>query len=231
MKAGFAALLLILISFLSGAEATQRSSTVRLLRAGTFLIQPPKIVADEQWFGVFGSGSSWNLLPVKVASEPAQPTCGSRAARISTNRSEQPLFLVSGIPGLAAGLIPTAVGERQVLYPGQFVGANVGRSGGYIAEALGTAVHEPGGAVLLEYALWIRQGPKEQRLVSEQRAGLDNPPEVVWIGDIDRDSRPDVLLNVPTGDVGARYLLFVSSMAETNGELVAQAATFAYPGC
>jgi hypothetical protein len=113
-----------------------------------------------------------------------------------------------------------------LLHPGEAV--DIG--GGYSLEALGSAIREVGGIVFVNYTLWIRLGRDAQQVASFERNGLDNPRQIVWAGDLDRDARPDMLFNFPLGDVGHNYVLFLSSMRAGN-QLVSEAATFSTPGC
>lgn len=50
---------------------------------------------------------------------------------------------------------------------------------------------------------------------------------VSWIGDMDRDGKPDLLVNLSFSGFGSRMVLFLSSLA-TEGELVGEAGSFIY---
>lgn len=198
---------------------------VRLLRTGTFLIAPPRVPATEQWFGLQRTGDKWALIKVKPSIEPAKPICGDQAAEISVvNGSDVPILL-TGLKRLSEGPVTSVVNNPRVLYPGERLEIGFGFS----LEALGTAIRETGGNVLVNYSLWIRHRQTFQQIASFKRSAFDNPRQLVWAGDLDRDERPDLLFDFPPGDVGANYVLFLSSLR--GNQLLAKAASFSTPGC
>src|SRR5687767_13674649 len=72
-------------------------TSVRLLRPGTFLIEPPRIIPTEQWFGLHRTASGWSLIPLAPKITAAQPVCGDRATLISVDGSNDVLILLTGI--------------------------------------------------------------------------------------------------------------------------------------
>jgi hypothetical protein len=50
-----------------------------------------------------------------------------------------------------------------------------------------------------------------------------------WAGDLDRDGKPDALIDLKP-EPGRGYALFLSSLA-SDGEFVKQVATFSTPAC
>jgi hypothetical protein len=84
--------------------------------------------------------------------------------------------------------------------------------------------------VLTNYALWIRHQQESQLIATFPRNSPDHPRQVIWIGDLDRDRRPDVLFDFPLGDVGANYELFLSSAA-SDRQFLARVARFSASGC
>lgn len=227
MRARAAVLLLVAAPLGVGSSGRQ---VVRLILPGTFFMAPPPIKTSEQWYGAFETDSSWSLRRVTVTAAPVKAICGDSATEIRADSAEQPRFLVTGASEFTDGELVTSFSGRRFLYPGESVSISWDPRVFYGIEALGRAVRETGGNIFLDYSLWFRHRQHFQRFASAARVGLDNPPELRWAGDLDRDNVPDVLFDVPTGDVGGRHLLFLSSRA-SGDELVAHVATFAFPGC
>jgi hypothetical protein len=209
--------------------------SVRLLRPGTFLVEPPQILPTEQWFGLHRTASGWSLTRVAPKITAAQPVCGDRATLISVDGSNDMLILLTGVRNLSEGPVTAAIDRPRFVYPGEVIDIGAGIAGRaerprFHLEALGRAVREVGGVVFENYTLWITHGRERQRVASFPRNGLDNPRQVMWAGDIDRDARPDVLFNFPLGDAGANYVLFLSSLRAAD-QFVSESASFSNPAC
>jgi hypothetical protein len=203
---------------------------VRLLRPGTFFIDPPPIRRSEQWLGLRRAENGWELVPVLPRVSVKEPTVGDRASRITVDVPGEVLFLISGVRGLTPGPVATAVGAPRFLYPGESVSLGQRQRDGHVLEALGAAVHEIGGPMLTNYVFWMRHGQASQAVARFERNSPDHGRRLIWSGDLDRDLRPDLLFDFPLGDVGENYVLFLSSAA-AEGKFVARVASFATPGC
>jgi len=203
---------------------------VRLLRPGTFLIDPPRLQASEQWYALHRAGDRRNLSRVVPTVRAAPPICGDRATQVSLAGVDGVLFLITGLQKLSEGPVVTTIAEPRFLYPGEEIDIGVRPQDGYRLEALGRAIREVGGFVLTDYTLWVRHRQQVHAVASFARATPDHPRRVVWAGDVDRDLRPDLLFDFPLGDVGHHYVLFLSSAA-TGEQLVSQVAVFSTPGC
>jgi hypothetical protein len=84
--------------------------------------------------------------------------------------------------------------------------------------------------VLTDYALWVRHQQESQLIAAFPRNSPEHPRQIIWIGDLDRDMRPDALFDSPISDVGANYQLFLSSAAPQS-QFLARVAAFSTPGC
>jgi hypothetical protein len=203
---------------------------VRLLRPGTFLIAPPRILPNEQWFGLRHVGDQWTLIRVGPKITPAQPICGDHATEVSAGVDGDLLFLISGVPHMAEGPVMTAVQGPRFLHPGEAVKIGEDVADSYSLEALGTAIREEADVVFVNYAFWVRHDRDRQRLITFERNTLDHPRQLMWAGDLDGDHRPDLLFDFPLGDAGNNLVLYLSS-ARTGGQLVSRVASFSTPGC
>src|SRR5688572_31541370 len=96
-------------------------TTVRLLRPGTFLIEPPRILPTEQWFGLHRAASGWSLIRVTPKITAAQSVCGDRATLISVDGSYDVLILLTGIRNLSVGPVTPAIDRPRFVYPGEVI--------------------------------------------------------------------------------------------------------------
>jgi hypothetical protein len=208
---------------------------VRLLRPGTFLIEPPRILPSEQWFGLRRAASGWSLIRLAPKITAAQPICGDRATLISVDGANDVLILLTGVSNLSEGAVTSAIDRPRFVYPGEVIDIGAGIAGSaerprFYLEALGNAVRENRDDVVFEnYTFWISHGRERQQVASFERNVLDGR-QLVWAGDIDRDARPDLLFDFPLGDAGENYVLFLSSL-RAGDRLVSEAASFSTPGC
>ena len=200
-------------------------SSVRLLRPGTFLIEPPRVLPTEQWFGLRRAADGWSLIRVAPKITLTPPICGDHATVISVDASNDVLILLTGVPNLSDGPIVAAINGPRFVYPGE----QISIGGAFYLEALGSAIREVGGVMFENYTFWILRGRERQRVASFERNSPDGR-QLLWAGDIDRDARPDLLFDLPLGDAGHNYVLFLSSM-RAGDQLVSQAASFSTPGC
>ena len=209
--------------------------SVRLLRPGTFQIEPPRVLPSEQWFGLRQAASGWSLIRVAPKITAAQPICGNRATLISVDGSNDVLILLTGVSNLSDGPVTSAIDRPRFVYPGEVIDIGTGMAGTaerprFYLDALGNAVRENRDDVIFEnYTFWIRHGRERQQVASFERNVLDGR-QLLWVGDIDRDARPDLLFDFKPGDVGHNYVLFLSSL-RSGDQLVAEAASFSTPGC
>jgi hypothetical protein len=228
MKIWISRLLCLIGIALPLSVATQ--SKIRMLRPGTFMIAAPTLRSSEQWFALGRRGDAWELIKVVPKIIADKTVCSDQATRIVVDSTADVLFIISGIPNLSPGPITTVIGTPRFLYPGQWVSLNVQRADGVRLGAFGTAIDEGGEIIFTNYVLSVRRQDAVQVVAKFSRSALDNPRQIVWAGDLDRDLRPDLLFDFPLGDVGTNYELFLSTAA-TGNEFVRRVATFATPGC
>ena len=231
MQIFYVAILIVLLPYHLGAaqdmNAVKAEPKVRLLITGHEDIPPPVFGPNEVWYALQQRGEQWTLRLVKPSAVSETPMFGLEGTRISAEAVDDGAFLIGGVPNFREGPVTASISSHQVLYPGQTVPVL-----GYSLEAEGTAMGAQygGGMVFLDYAFWLRGNQRRELVVMKSRLSSENPPSVEWAGDLDRDDVPDFILNVPQGDVGAYYILFLSSMA-TGDQLVSPVATWTIHGC
>src|SRR6266851_7524541 len=226
--------LLFVMSFLGATVAAVPSPAqgpaqprVELLLAGAPFNQPQLPNAGETWFGLYrnpAGGFELRSTTVRVQQTPN----GCSNTRIATGDSLVPMFLVSGAPGLRPGPVDTAFTGHRFLYPGEDFSRRLGSSDWYALRAIGTASEAPASTAFSAYEL--RLSTSRDRFATVQTVvrldfTLDNTPNIIWAGDLDRDGRLDLYLQLPGGGYSRRYALFLSSLAHSPA-LVVEAASF-----
>jgi hypothetical protein len=144
--------------------------------------------------------------------------------RIVAESNSPPLFLVAPSLGLTEGPVATSLKESRVLEIDRPV--LLGESGS--ATHL-TAVGKPGGGSR-DCQIVLTVGAARQVLEDWGPCDEDGMPAVFWAGDIDRDGKLDLLVDVRHHYNSNDVVLFLSSRA-TGGAMVGRAARFATSGC
>lgn len=198
--------------------------------------------ATRKWWGLFQSPDhSFYLKKTDITQkrvydpvldeDETQPGTGWE---IKTPGRDSCLLLFSGIQSLSAGKLDTAQGIRpQYLYPGEQWAFGIGDRN-YTLKAEGTvkAIDEEE-KVVVNYRLWLEtteNGQPKRQLLVAQPSFDDNMIELLWVGDIDRDGRPDFVFNLSYHYNVSHIGLFLSSGA-AKGELVRFVGGHVSVGC
>ena len=138
------------------------------------------------------------------------------------------LLLLAG-EGLEPGRVETTWEQPRFLYPGETVSLRLGDQWFSLA-AYGRAVPGAHDTFVEEYRLVLSHESTKDTIAAFERFGLEGHPEVRWVGDLDRDGRPDLLADLSTHYAGNRLVLFLSRGAGP-GHLVRVAGRLDLPGC
>jgi len=142
---------------------------------------------------------------------------------VSTDRREEALFLVREIPQLKEGPVKTSYHGRQFVQPGQEFYFTLFGKRPYALVASG----QKDGEGIRDYQVTIFHDQKKHLLFSLKAIHLEVIyPTILWIGDIDRDSKPDMYVELHS----LRHALFLSSFAK-EGEFLREVAIFQRMGC
>jgi hypothetical protein len=153
-------------------------------------------VTGERWFALYSSdsaGAADSLVEVALRVSRA-PGCGGdssgTAIQIAGRGGESPRLLVSGVLGLQAGLVQRIRARRGPLRPGTQLAFSL-NSVRYRLWTTRTSRSAPGaGTITLRLTVGSR---------TELPLTSDEPPDVLWIGDLDRDGAPEVLVATERG--------------------------------
>ncbi|NMC44121.1 MAG: hypothetical protein GYA46_09405 [candidate division Zixibacteria bacterium] len=207
---------------------------IAIIRTGTYHGNEVVVDSGPGWFGLFGADSSFEVRPVAVAVNQAyDPIIGdSTGKRVDIDRPGEPLLLVTGIERLEAGPVSTSFAGDQFVNLGQEI--DFAEKGGYpySLSAVGEARLRNGAGEMLfyNYSLVLRHADTLQTIIEYPVLALDGLPTLMWAGDLDRDGRLDLILNLTNHYNVDLYVLFLSSEAGP-GELVRKVAEFRTVGC
>jgi hypothetical protein len=209
------------------ARAAQGPALVpRLLLPGDVHAHVPPQQAEQGWFGLYRAPSGGHeLRRVAVTVEETPFGCGGAGRRITASGATAPLFLVAGIPNLREGTVDSAFAGSRFVYPGESLSLQLGREW-YVIEAFGAAAPGRGGVRVTAYQLVLRHRPQRQVVEQYPRMNMDAPPRLLWAGDIDRDTRMDLLADMG----GFQYALYLSSLAHADS-LVGRGPVFRTTTC
>jgi hypothetical protein len=133
---------------------------------------------------------------------------------------------------LREGLVDTAFDGYQPIGPSERITLKIGGGVRFGLFAKGRQVPVGGGSPEVQtydYELQMSQDQQLQTIAKLPIVGEDGRPTLMWAGDLDRDGKPDALIDLRPYP-GGRYVLFLSSLASA-GDLVRNVAEFSFPAC
>ncbi len=181
--------------------------------------------SGDVWFALVSDSSVSELrkcrIVVKSSSEPESTGRGHyyRRLNIGIDSSVKPMILIRGIPSLRDGRLRTDFSGYRWVYPHEAVLLGTyGEQQTYL-EAFERPFPkgQPHRKGWTHYSLVLKSsvGKAPQEIVRLDRWPGSPLPKVLWVGDLDRDGEPDLLINVNIGEAGASDIeLFLSSAAK-----------------
>lgn len=230
----------------ASAPLTIAEEAVQILRTGLHHGDDVAVESGPDWWGVFPEGDGFTLqsAPVTITREfdPIVDEEGQATGKlVKVPQEAEPVLLVRGIKGLTAGSLNSVRlnSSPLFLYPGQSLGLGISldgkkaQSGSIVAQGECNRI-EDDTPVFTNYRLLLRvrgdQGVHVQEIVAVKPFWTGTSPNILWVGDLDRDGRVDILINIPEHESNSHYVLFMSSAAK-EGELVGKVAEWRTTAC
>ncbi len=220
--------------FLGPEALAQDHGVIRLLKAQDYYGERAFDIHGGKWFGLYNVAGQWELRKsdVQVDTVSTPRGCVPTVTRVSVDQPGHPVFLLQGLPNATDGPVEVSFEGSEFLYPGKPLPLHLADAGPYLVSADGEPRGRPGNETFSDYRFVVEYSGQRQ-VLHEFESGVGAGPEgpqLVLAGDIDGDSRLDLILDLKRGYVGRLYTLFLSSLAE-NGQLVTKVAELRVQGC
>lgn len=206
---------------------------------------------NGDWVGLYLRVDTFELeshaVRVESCRDPILDPRGKETGRaVVVETDGAPLFLVRGLaqakaklgavltawPQRRRGLRPPGNGGSRYLRPGERLRLTLGREK---YELTAGGKYDPtrpaSDRLVLDYRLRLT-GPdgRSQDLQAPARFAEDGVPQLAWAGDLDRDGKLDLYMDMTNHYNVSDYVLLLSSRAIT-GQLVKRVASRRYVGC
>lgn len=237
MRLAVGALLITLI-WLGSACSENELDGYQILTPGKHHGADVSVPDVEGWYGLFRTDSGHVLEPVEIQARPWHDSMldgpgDTTGIRISVDHQLTPLFLIQSPDKLEPGIVTTYFEGNKFVYPGELI-----RLEGYVLTALGKLSDEEGRPptepLILDYQVKLYNSPNyggsRQVLVEHGRAGAEDTPSLIWAGDLDRDGKLDLFMDIANHYAPRHYALYLSSEAEGD-DLVKLVAELFLRGC
>ncbi|MGD0484529.1 MAG: hypothetical protein ABSB58_07725 [Gemmatimonadales bacterium] len=209
----------------------------RLLMPGEDYSEWAPRVEGQTWFGLYQGKSRAELRVVTITIEPFNVMGDSVASggRVKVSGPHKPLFLVRAIPGVLPEWRPGPVAPSLPvawMLPGDRRDIRLS-AGTFRIEVTGKA--ESGNVTDYELRLRNLDSGASQVIFAyhppaEYAHVLRPTPAVTWVGDLDRDGKPDILIQDDMSELAGHWTLYLSSAAR-RGEIVHRVAEYQGVGC
>ncbi len=230
---------LVLIGAWSRAAAAPYpvgGDSIAIIRTGDFHGNAVESRDGERWFGAFDSAGVTTLREVTILVTTIHDDVTDRAGadtgkRIKIEGGGEPIFLVRS-EGMSAGPVTTRIAKPRQIEPGKpmRLAALRGRAD---YRLVGRWLPMRKGYENRGYRLAIEttdaRKKRSQRLLDLGTIDESIPP-VIWAGDLDRDGRLDLVLEIGNHYGVEDWGLYLSSRA-TGGDLMTLVAHRRHGGC
>ncbi len=200
---------------------------VSMLLPGDHLAHRRWPPSGQFWLGLYRDSAGYALRQTKVSVQPAPDSPLGGATRVRTDSGPPAMLLLRG-PGLHVGRIDTAFSGYRFLYPGEMISFRLAATW-YSVRAYGRAFQRAGETAFENYELVLRleAGAHSiaQTIYRDALLTDENPPRLLWVGDLNRDGRPDLYFSLPAGGYSKRYTLMFS-LGPGGSQLVREVADF-----
>lgn len=231
MRRTFVYLICVVLCF-STAAAVKTTPKVQLLETGQFHGEEVAARTGERWLGLFPAANGFALLPSTIAVDTVfDPIVDAdetkTGKKVSVRRDTEPLFLLKGAAMLQPGPVVTVFDEYTTLGNGATIDLRL-KGQRYQLQVVSD---DPKPADFLQQntKLILTRGKTSQTLIW-LKEHTDAGWGLYWAGDIDRDGKLDLYLDLAPHYNTSSKILFLSSQAG-KGKLVKELARFVTVGC
>lgn len=219
-------ILTLLIAFAHTPARTQVDTpVVELWHAGFMHANEIKGKEGQLWYGLYESESGFSLERTSIRIIDTSGTMESDKY-VAVDQPGLPIFLVRGLPNVEPGPVKTVFSGRLRLQPDQSV--LLVQKKAYFEGLFVTGTKQ--GEIIHDYEMVLYDSTVRQPIFECDPAYGDGQLALIWAGDVDRDGRIDLLIDLSNGYNASEPTLFLSSMAK-EGELARKVASYLSIGC
>ena len=225
--------LLAVISPINSAGISQ--SDQRLIEPGVFHGEEVMARSGEKWLGLHINDENSMLLTYRLKVTAVQDTLVDNEGQttgkeVTVDLPLEPLFLVKAKGLLKEGPVTTVFDELSNLGESSPVTLNLDGTSYVLKVGSEDTAPCPDHSLPRNARLVLVNGESRQVLYSLQECGNDPSWFLSWAGDLDRDGKLDLYVNVTQHYNVTERKLFLSSQAG-KGQLVKEVAEFVTSGC
>ncbi len=206
--------------------AALRQPEVQILQVGEFFCE---ITAEpnEVWLGLYPTKSGYTLMPTTVRVDAFyDPTItedenATGATRVSVQGQNTPVFLITGLDSIKAGMVKTLFSGRLPLPLGSALEFSLDNGVNYYLAAFEGVKCNSGTAA---YTVELVQDNRSQVICTSDTTSAA-VSYLLWAGDLDRDGQLDMLIDTTCDYNASGPALFLSSLAK-HGSLLEKVARF-----
>jgi len=195
--------------------AAEPAPPVGLLVPGGDLGDAAPPTGAESWYGLYHAATGGFELRRATLRLGKITHCGATVPGLIATDPPGAFIVVSGLGAVREGPAATAFFGHRFLRPGESLEVRLRDAApARLSARADSVVQADDGPQFLRYALGLAPaGPGAADVFYRASFGGDVLPEVVWVGDLDQDGRPDVLVRVPAAGYSTELRLFLSSFA------------------
>jgi hypothetical protein len=220
----FVAALILLQGFSQSENSTKEK--IQLWAAGPMHENEVVGKTGEKWFALYRTENGFELHATKVT--VLDSSDGLYAKFVKVDRPFETIILLRGIAGLKEGPVKTVFSGHQFVKPSQYISLQLSSDlrSSYQLYAEGKEENE----TIDDYKIILYSDQQRQTILNRAKMYLEGSPALLWAGDLDRDGKLDLLMDLTDHYNASEPTLFLSSRAAPN-ELVKRVASHRKIGC
>jgi hypothetical protein len=222
--------------------------SVQILQVGLWHGEEVSVQGSSDWWGIFPEGDGFTLESAPITITPERDEIAGdgpdqkSGRRVSIPQEAEPLFLVKGLKNPVPGTLRCLMEAPPYPYlqPGEtrYLRMRDEKNPDPLRlSAIGEAKdwpELPGRVAVFNYQFKLYRGYDQivvaQALPPVRIVSEDSPPRLIWAGDLDRDGKIDLLMDL-THDYNLTHLALFLSSAAKEGAFVGLVAEWKTVGC
>ena len=206
----------------------------QIMRTGEFHGDEISAADGEEWYVLYSKDNKFFLektnIKLKMVEDVILDERGEKTGKeVSVNLDGDPVLLLKNFPDLTSGEIETSHNQKIYFFEQNSFDIKIGKNEYQLKMNILDSKAE---LILTDGSL--TQNLKEFFTYKADDSinifGDDAMPSLIWAGDLDKDNKPDFLLDMTSHYNVSEITLFLSSHASKD-ELVGKAAVFRTVGC